>query len=201
MRKTVVATSVGILTMFAVSACGTGTNTTANPSTAPTQSKTNQVKAVSVPHAYQLDMKIVTGKMDGKPGWPKFEPANAVLPTNSVVHVTIKDYDDGPAAIPKGDNLVKGTVGGTMTVDGKTVTSIPAGNVAHTLTISSMGLNIPIPPKTAGETYALVTFSFKTPVAPEKLNWQCMAACGTGSSGWQGPMQMNGWMKGVFDVK
>ncbi|MCF8565533.1 hypothetical protein LLE49_12480 [Alicyclobacillus tolerans] len=223
MKKTAILTSVGVLTMLAVSACGANTSnsnpqpaTSANP--APTANATQggaasnssanntaasnaQGQSATTAKPVNLTVQIVTGKMDGKPGWPKFEPADTTLPANTVVNVTVKDYDDGPATVPAGYNAVKGTQNGTITVDGKTVSSIPAKDVAHTITIPSMNLNVPIPPKTSAEKYATVQFSFKTPATPQKLDWQCMAACGSGSSGWQGAMATDGWMKGVYTVQ
>lgn len=214
MNKKVIVSALGIATMFAVSACGTNSSSQPQPSTAPTNTTaaTNSTSSAATASntaasstttqkPVNLAIQIVTGKMDGKPGWPKFEPADTSLPANSVVNVTIKDYDDGAASIPQGYNLVKGTIGGTITVDGKTVSSIPAKNVAHTLSIASLGLNVPIPPKTDSEKYATITFSFKTPATPGQLTWQCMAACGSGSSGWQGAMSSDGWMKGIYTVQ
>lgn len=215
MKKVVVLSTLGLATMFVVSACGTNTASQPQPSTTPAtpvanattgqNTTTNQTgsnqASTQTAQPTNLTVKIVTGKMDGKPGWPQFQPANANLPANSVVNVTVKDYDDGAAAIPTGYNVVKGTVNGSITVDGKTVTSVPANDVAHTISIPTIGLNIPIPPKTDKEAYATVTFSFKTPANAEQLNWQCMAACGSGSSGWEGAMATGGWMKGVYNVQ
>lgn len=215
MKKSIVLSTLGLATMFAVSACGTNTASQPQPSTTPAspvanvtanqtgssgQTGVNQTATQSAQPA-NLTIKIVTGKMDGKPGWPQFVPANANLPANTVVNVTVKDYDDGAAPIPTGYNVVKGTVNGSITVDGKAVTTLPANDVAHTISIPSIGLNVPIPPKTDKESYSTVTFSFKTPATAQQLNWQCMAACGSGSSGWQGAMATDGWMKGVYNVQ
>ena len=100
--------------------------------------------------------------MDGKAGWPTFSPVNINLPANSTVHVTIEEYDDGSAGIPQGCNDATGTINDTMTVNGKTVTSVNAKNVAHTLAIPSIGLNVPILLRTASEKYSTITFEFKT---------------------------------------
>jgi hypothetical protein len=139
--------------------------------------------------------------MDGKSGWPRFVPANLTLPANADVTLTINSFDDGNAPIPTGFNQVKGTVGGSMTLDGKSLTSIPVKDVAHTMTIPSIGLNIPIAVKTSTEKFSSTTFTFHTPSSPTKLDWQCMTACGTGNDGMGGPMVTDGWMKGVFTVK
>ncbi|RIV22908.1 hypothetical protein D2Q93_08765 [Alicyclobacillaceae bacterium I2511] len=153
--------------------------------------ESGQVSAQSV----NLNLKVLTGTMAGKPGWPKIEPADVTLKANSLVHVTIQNYDDGAAPVPGNDNQVQGTVGGTITVDGKQVSSISFDNVAHTITIPAIRLNVPIPARTAGEPYNTVRFSFKTPSTPQKLNWQCMAACGPGA------MTTDGWMKGVWTIQ
>ncbi len=159
------------------------------------------VSAASIKYPVVVTTTIYTGKQDGKKGWPEFVPGNFELPANSRVELIIHSYDDGPATIPASDLKVQGTVGGYELVDGKKVThySNAKNDVAHTLTVPSLGLNIPIPPKTSKEQYVTVIAEFNTGKASNNT-WQCEAACGSGASGWMGAMMTNGWMKGAFNV-
>ena len=208
MKKALIISVIGAIGALGVTACGTTTAPAQNASTAApastastnaTNSQPSTTSASALPTAYS--MKMVTGKMDGKKGWPKTEPANLTLPENKDVTITLKNYDDGNATVPTGYNLVKGTVDGSIKVDGKTVTSIPMADVSHTITISSLGINIPIPVRTTSEKYVTVQFTIKTPATAQTLAWQCLAECGTGSAGWGGPMITSGWMKGNFTVQ
>ena len=145
--------------------------------------------------------------MDGKPGWPKYEPANLVLPAHRLIQVTVRCYDDGAADIPGGYNKVSGTVDGTVRLimgqpkviganAGTIVKEIPVKDTAHTFTVNGdkFYMNIPIP------VLGTVVYRFMTPAAGT-YPWQCMAACGTGKGGWAGPMMTDGWMKGNITVK
>ncbi len=163
----------------------------------------------AAPNNVHLYMSILTGKMNGKAGWPEFVPANFTVPANTLLRVQIRCFDDGPAPLAADSySKVAGTEGGTITVikalngmvdktQGKTVTEIPADGVAHTLTIIGQNsknlLNVPLPP------LSTVKFAFRTPGAGSYY-WQCFAACGTGESGWGGPMVTQGWMKGIMTV-
>lgn len=154
-----------------------------------------------------ITMEIVTGKMDGKPGWPKYEPANLVLPAHRLIRVTVRCHDDGAADIPGGYNKVRGTVGGNMRLikgtpatispnDGTLVKEIPVKDTAHTFTVNgdNFFMNVPMP------VLSSVVYEFMSPAAGT-YPWQCMAACGTGSGGWAGAMSTESWMQGVVTVK
>jgi hypothetical protein len=155
----------------------------------------------------EVSMKIVTGKMIHKPGWPRYEPANLVLPAHRLIEVTVHDYDDGAADIPGGYNKVKGTIGGVMRVikgqpetigpqEGRVVKEIPVKDVAHTFTVIGEGffMNVPMP------VLSTVVYQFMTP-GPGTYPWQCMAACGTGEGGWGSSMAKDGWMRGAVTVQ
>ncbi len=151
-----------------------------------------------------LYLAILTGGMIGKKGWPEFVPANFSVPAHAVVQAEIRCFDDGTATVPPAYSHVRGTVGGSMTVlaavngdiaraPAHVVKGINLKDVAHTLTVPSLGLNVPIPPSST------VRFLFATGAAGSHA-WQCMSACGTTSSGWGGPMSSNGWMRGTMAV-
>ena len=200
--------AIGLLAAVtaAAAACGSAANVSqAAPAPGAVQTA-NTAAATAAPVTVHLYMTILTGGQNGKKGWPEYVPGNFTVPANSIVDVEIRDFDDGPATIPTGGNQVKGTIGGTMQVidavngpveqqPAKTVTEIPANDVAHTLTFATkdFSLNVPIPP------LSTVEFSFKAPAAGTYL-WQCDSACGSGTSGWSGPMATNGWMQGIMTV-
>jgi hypothetical protein len=151
-----------------------------------------------------LYLTILTGHMIGKPGWPEYVPAFFTVPAHTLLQVEIRCFDSGTATVPSGYERVRGTVGGTMevlsavngdvdTAPAKRVAELASTGVAHTLTFSDLGVNVPIPP------LATVRFALRTP-APGRYGWQCMAACGTGQGGWGGPMAESGYMQGVMTV-
>ncbi len=145
---------------------------------------------------------IVTGKMDHKPGWPKYTPAVFHVPAGKTIKLIIHSYDDGNAPITPGFTKVQNTVGGVEWVDGKKFSSFKAADVAHTMTImeGTKTINIVVPVRTAKEKFVTVTAEFTFPKAGT-FGWQCEAACGSGKSGWMGAMMTNGWMKGTWIVK
>ncbi len=202
-------TVLGLLGAAVLIFSGCGTNTASNP-----QGKTGQQplhvskqtpgkptnavsNAASIP---TVTLQVLTGKMSGKAGWPKFLPANFTVPAGKTVRISIVNYDDGSAPLPNGLNKVTGTVGNQEFVDGKPFSSIPLKSVAHTLTVPGIGLNVPIPVRTKSERFNVISFTFHTPNAKRTLNWQCMAACGSGSTGWSGAMAQPGYMKGTITV-
>ncbi len=150
-----------------------------------------------------LYLSILAGQITGKQGWPRYVPADFSVPAHALVQVEIRCFDTGPAAVPAGYEKVQGTVGGVMTVlpgpdpaataRGRAVSALSAKGVAHTLTMAGLGLNVPVPP------LSTVRFTFRTG-APGSVPWECMASCGTGTSGWSGPMAEAGWMQGTMAV-
>jgi len=96
---------------------------------------------------------------------------------------------------PKNSNrTVLGVNGKLSNSKTQTVQALDPKNVAHTLTFADMGLSIPIPP------VSTVRFTFKTGAAGTHT-WQCMANCGSGTSGWEGAMAETGYMQGKMTVQ
>lgn len=139
--------------------------------------------------------------------------ANISIPAGVPIHITIVNYDDGPAPVPVQYENVSGTVGnvvyiandttvnssqpaglssGINVAGGQSVSSVNDSNIAHTFTLTSgttVVVNIPIEPS------AVETATFT--IAAGFYHWHCMAACGSGASGWGGAMQTPGWMAGA----
>ncbi|MCL4433382.1 MAG: hypothetical protein M1399_01205 [Actinobacteria bacterium] len=167
-----------------------------------TPSTTSQA---SHPTTIHESMTILTGGMISHKGWPKFSPADLAIPSNTTVVLTIYNYDNGTAPLSAG-SLFDKVEGGTETVNGSPVTSIPNANISHTFTVASLQLNVPIPaaPSTTGpggeSEPAVVTFTFHVTKAGT-YTWQCEAPCGTGPTGMGGPMVTPGYMTGSLTVQ
>ena len=138
--------------------------------------------------------------------------ANIVLPANTLIEVTIICYDDGAAYTAPQYANVTGTVNSQETIINNTMvnatqgnngigvvgawttSSVDASNIAHTFTVTGIGLNVPVLPSSVEQ------FSFITTGAGTYV-WQCEAACGTGPSGWGGAMSTPGWMTGTVTIQ
>jgi hypothetical protein len=134
------------------------------------------------------------------------------VPANSIVHITINQYDGDTGLRNPFLSQVQGTVGGTMRVDGKTVSSIPPEEASHTFVVPQMGVFVPLPgvPEEAknqcefapceGAAHRTIEFSIKTG-AKGRYHWQCFVPCAAGFlNGLGGPMQTLGYMDGFLNV-
>lgn len=139
--------------------------------------------------------------------------ANIALPANRLIELVIVNYDDGNASLtsPQYAN-VQGTVNGTITyanndnvnssqdakmglmvAGGSTVSRVPLADIAHTFTIPTLGINIPIPVSST------VTAFIKIDKAGT-YTWFCETTCGSGTTGLEGAMSTPGWMTGSVVV-
>lgn len=138
--------------------------------------------------------------------------ANISLPVNQLIEVTIVNYDDGNANLTSPGYInVQGTTNGTITyinnsnvnssqgskgivvTGGQTVKSVPAADIAHTFTIPSLGVNIPVPVSST------VTAFIKIDKAGT-YTWLCETVCGSGTTGLEGAMSTPGWMTGDIEA-
>ncbi|WP_053959992.1 hypothetical protein [Sulfobacillus thermosulfidooxidans] len=144
-------------------------------------------------------MVIRTGKEIHRPGWPQYQPAFWSAPQNSVVKLTIISHDSGASPLMMTQNdQVRGTIGGTEKVDGKTVSQIANNEISHTFTIPALGINLPIPVAPPGKTVT-VTAEIPFHQAGSYL-WQCMAPCATSPMGMGGAMVTPGYMRGTITI-
>jgi hypothetical protein len=193
---------------------------------------TTKTPAGEVPHA-ELELSIYPNQSEAVPPpavtgpvaqsasesqqWPFYTPStNLEVPANTLVTVTIHQYDTGGQIYNPFLAKVSGTVDGTALYDGKKESSIDPNNVGHTFTIHqypeetqpNLYVNVPVPanspnapadangyPKKPKE----ITFSFMTG-GPGKYIWNCEFPCGTGYVEFGGPMQQRGWMSGTLTV-
>ena len=157
------------------------------------------------------------GSGGAHPDWVSYGPTSALrVPAHSLVTVTIKQYDGGETITNKYFAKVRGTVDGTMTVDGKVETQTDPDTVGHTFTIHAAPTNqdplfvsIPLPavaddaPVAAGSDYPaphIVTFSFVTG-GPGEYVWNCEFPCGDGYyAKFGGAMSTRGYMSGTLTV-
>jgi hypothetical protein len=141
------------------------------------------------------------------------QPAtHLTFPMNSLVKLTIINYDDGNATLLNAQyTSVQGTVNGTMTyvnndnvnstyggngiviIGGQTVTSVPPDMIAHTFTIPTLNINIPIPVSSIVVAYIKITTA-------GTFQWMCETACGFGPAGTLAAMETPGWMLGDVEV-
>jgi hypothetical protein len=136
------------------------------------------------------------------------------VPANSEVHVTIYQFDSETGLRNAFLSQAEGTVGGTMTIDGKTVNHIEPEQASHTFVIPELGVFVPLPgvseeakntcefapcePSTMA--HRTITFTFRTG-GKGRYRWQCFVPCAAGTyDGNGGPMQTFGYMDGYIDV-
>lgn len=135
------------------------------------------------------------------------------LPAHTTVHVTIYQFDGNSGLRNPFMARVRGTVGNTMTVNGKTLNVINPDDASHTFAVPQLGLIVPLKgvpdnaknqcdfaPCALSDAHQTITFSFRTP-GPGRYRWQCFVPCAAGFlDGFGGPMQTLGYMDGFLNV-
>ena len=211
-----------IIVVVAVSgiAVGYGVGTTI-PSTAKATSTTTTSSGQT---PYVVTLVITTGNefnssIGDQPAYYVVGPnglqssAQISLPANRLIKLVIINYDNGNATLTNSkytnvtgvvDNqvlLVNNTlINSTMGTSGiqirgsENVTSLPASEIAHTFTIPSLGINIPVATLSTEVAY----FTIDT---AGTYTWFCMTECGSGAKGLGGAMATPGWMTGSVVVQ
>jgi hypothetical protein len=159
--------------------------------------------AAAITRHVNANLDIVINQQGMQQDWPAYSPSNLVLPANSLVTITLRDYDMGDTPLPKGSpfTTVQGIVGGVAYADGHAYSALAPDKIAHTFTMPQLNINVPLPgDTTTGKPYGTATFTFRTG-APGIYYFRCMDPCGTGSNGWQGPMLTKGYMLGFMTVQ
>ena len=135
--------------------------------------------------------------------------ANISLPAHTLIVLTIVAYDTPTPGSSGAYSSVTGTLGNEILLVNGTnaagstnasmgswesvVSSIPPSELAHTFTVSGLGLNIPVE---GGFTEIASFYVNET----GSFTWQCMTPCGTGPDGFGGAMATPGWMTGQLIV-
>ncbi len=136
-----------------------------------------------------------------------------VLPANTLVHVTIYQFDSQTGLRNEFLSQATGTVGGTFQLNGKTVRSIDPTTASHVFAIPEIGLSVPLygisssaknpcsnAPCSLSMDHATISFTFRTP-GKGLYRWQCFVPCAAGFiEGLGGPMQTVGYMDGFIKV-
>jgi hypothetical protein len=135
------------------------------------------------------------------------------VPANSLVRVTINQYDTATGLRNPFFARPQGVEGGVMHLDGKPVDVIDPNLTSHTFAIPQLGVFVPLPgvadnapnqcgaaPCTLAQAHRTITFTFRTG-KPGRYRWQCFVPCAAGFVlGFGGPMQSFGYMDGYLDV-
>jgi hypothetical protein len=135
------------------------------------------------------------------------------LPAHTLVQVTLYQFDTATGLRNPFLAQVRGTVGGTATLNGKAFSTLNADDASHTFTVPDLGVSVPLAgiatsaknpcstaPCSTSFDHNTITFSFMTP-GPGKYRWQCFVPCGAAFIfGNGGPMQTLGWMSGELEV-
>lgn len=165
----------------------------------------SSVQKARIPTTTHLSFDILPVKPGGPADdWPTYVATSpTALPANTIVTVTIRNFDVGDDAVPAGSPIlqVQGTTNNNAVADGKAYTALDATHVSHTFTIAQLRLNVPLPGDPVGDAnHVTVTFSFRTPAKAGIYTVQCYVPCGTGSSGFDGPMATLGYMRSTVTV-
>lgn len=168
----------------------------------PAAARAQRVPTSNLPRGAHLT--IVAQEPGSSVQGPMYTPStNLVLPAHTRVTITITNLDEGntPLSANSPFRVVTGTVGGVAYLDGIPYRVLDVSKVAHTFTIPLLGVNVPIPGDVPhGQHMITVSFSFMTGNAGTYL-WRCMDPCGSGDSGWDGPMTMPGYMQGTLTLE
>ena len=135
------------------------------------------------------------------------------VPANSLVRVTIHQYDSATGLRNPFFARPQGVEGGVMHLDGRPVDVIDPDLTSHTFAIPELGVFVPLPgvagdapnqcgaaPCTLDQAHRTITFTFRTG-KPGRYRWQCFVPCAAGFVlGFGGPMQSFGYMDGYLDV-
>jgi hypothetical protein len=135
------------------------------------------------------------------------------LPAHTRVDVTVYQFDGDSGLRNPFMAKVRGTIGETMRVNGKTLGVIDPDDASHTFAVPALGLIVPlkgvaddaphqcdVAPCSLQDAHQTITFSFETP-GPGRYRWQCFVPCAAGFlAGFGGPMQTLGYMDGFLNV-
>jgi hypothetical protein len=152
------------------------------------------------------------------PDWVSYSNDNLTVPRNTLVTMTINQYDSGGSLNNPFFASVMGTIGDTATINGATVHHVDPNDIGHTFTLRGIPGNVdpifvsvPLPANNATDTPVtigqgsyphplVVTFSFLVK-GPGVYQWNCEYPCGGSRIGQFGEaMSSYGYMSGTLTV-
>jgi len=184
------------------------------------------VAAVQTPGGEQLYLATVASAelTDAHPTWVSYYAVNAnagdwrhattyTLPANTLVHVTIYEFDSQTGLRNPFISQATGTVGGNFVLNGKPTQAVDPTTASHVFAIPEIGLSVPLPgvsssaknpcanaPCSLSNDHETIAFTFRTPGAG-LYRWQCFVPCALGFiDGFGGPMQTVGYIDGFIKV-
>lgn len=136
-----------------------------------------------------------------------------VLPANTLVHVTIYQFDGQSGLRNPFISQAQGVVGGKFMLNGKPTSAIDPDAASHIFAIPEMGVSVPLEgipdsaknpcdnaPCPLSTDHETIQFTFRTG-AKGLYRWQCFVPCAAGFiQGFGGPMQTVGYMDGFIKV-
>jgi hypothetical protein len=191
---------------------------------------TNQpqsIAAAKTPTGAQLYLATVPAAAlnDPHPTWVSYYVVNPSdgdwrhattfdVPANSLVHVTIYQFDSQTGLRNPFISQATGIVGGTFLNDGKPTRAIYPHTASHVFAIPQLGVSVPLEgvsataknpcanaPCSLSTAHFTISFTFRTG-APGLYRWQCFVPCAAGFiQGFGGPMQTVGYMDGFLKVE
>jgi hypothetical protein len=161
---------------------------------------------------------------DPHPSWVSYYAVNSddtnwrhattfELPANTLVHVTIYQFDGQSGLRNPFISQSQGTVGGNFQLNGKPTRAIDPAAASHIFAIPELGVSVPLygipdsaknpcsnAPCPLSTDHETISFSFRTK-GPGLYRWQCFVPCAAGFiQGFGGPMQTVGYMDGFIKV-
>jgi hypothetical protein len=174
-------------------------------------------------HLYLGTVPAVKGT-DPHPSWVSYYAVDAqsrnwrhdttyVLPANSLVTVTVYNYDGQSGLRNPFISQAQGTTSGDFMLDGKPTKTIDPDAASHIFAIPELGVSVPVEgvaddaknqcanaPCGLDTAHTTTTFTFHTGKRG-MYRWQCFVPCAAGYiAGWGGPMQTVGYMDGFIKV-
>ena len=146
-------------------------------------------------------MRLVTGKINGKPGWAKITNSSWTVHNGQTGTVQIVSFDDGSApfvGMYTQYTKVMGTINVKEVANGKSVINVLDINVARTFSVPGLGFNMPIPVAATGD-HIVVTASFVANKTGTFV-WHDYAPCGSDTNGVAGATSTMDSMTGKVTV-
>ena len=144
--------------------------------------KTSAVAPGPLPRTY-VNLTIT---YDPSSGIANYSTPFISMVAHTLIVVTITSHDPTASSLfVPWDNHVIGTVGGNETINcgsgPRTVSVLPANDIAHTFTVldSYYNVSVPIPPATSASVPCVVTFQLELNYS-EMTTWGCVANCDNG---------------------